>query len=181
MIVVVRTQGDPRAMAAAVEHAIAELDPTLPVSDVKTMDDVLWEAVARPRFLTFLLGAFAVLALVLAAVGIYGVMSYTVAQRTHEIGIRMALGATPKSVRWMVLRQAGALTLVGVGVGLVAAVAVSSALGAQLSSMMFESERVEPMTFAAVGVIVLAAAMLASYVPARRATRVAPTVALRSE
>ncbi|HTJ40931.1 MAG TPA: ABC transporter permease [Kofleriaceae bacterium] len=181
MTVAVRTSGDPMALAPAVQRAIAELDPTLPVSKVQSMDGVLWEAVARPRFLMFLLGAFAVLALVLAAVGIYGVMSYTVAQRTHEIGIRMALGATPKSVRWMVLRQAGGLTVVGVVIGLVAATIVSYALGAELSSMMFESERVEPITFALVGLVVIAASLVASYVPARRATRVQPTVALRSE
>jgi putative ABC transport system permease protein len=181
MHVVVRTAGDPAAMRPAIEHAIAALDPTLPVADVRTMDDVLWQAVARPRFLTFLLGAFALLALVLAGVGIYGVMSYTVAQRTHEIGIRMALGATPRSVRWMVLRQAAALAGVGIAIGLGAAAALSLGLGAQLSSMMFEVERVEPMTFVAVGLVVLAASIGASYVPARRATRVEPTVALRSE
>jgi predicted permease len=179
--VVIRTAGDPRAIAPAITRAIAELDASLPVSNVKTMDDVLWEAVARPRFLTFLLGAFAVLALVLACVGIYGVMSYTVVQRTHEIGIRMALGATPGAVRTMVLRQAAILAAIGIAIGLVAAAGVSFALGQELSSMMFEVEHVEPMTFAVVGLIVLGATLLASYVPARRATRVQPTVALRSE
>jgi putative ABC transport system permease protein len=178
---VVRTSGDPMSMRAAIEHAIATIDPTLPVSHVKSMDDVLWEAVARPRFLTFLLGAFALLALVLAAVGIYGVMAYTVAQRTHEIGIRMALGATPRSVRRMVLRQAAAMAGVGIGLGLVAAAGVAYALGAELSSMMFDVERVDPMTFAGVGAIVMIASLAASYVPARRATRVQPSVALRSE
>ncbi len=181
MTLVVRSPADPRALAPALERAVSEIDPTLPVSKVRTMDDVLWDAVARPRFLTFLLGAFAILALVLAAVGIYGVMSYTVAQRTHEIGIRMALGATPRSVRWMVLKDAALLTGMGIALGVAAAAALSVALGSQLSSMMYEVDRVDPMTFVGVGVIVMAASVLASYVPARRATRVAPTVALRSE
>jgi putative ABC transport system permease protein len=181
MSLVVRTQGDPRALVPALERAVAEIDPSLPVSKVRTMDDVLWEAVARPRFLTFLLGAFALLALALAGIGIYGVMSYTVEQRTHEIGIRMALGATPASVRWMVLRQATALAGIGIAIGLAAAAAVAGVLGDELRTMMYEVDRTDPMTFAGVGVVVLAASVLASYVPARRATRVEPTVALRSE
>src|SRR5262249_56268347 len=106
MYAVLRTTDEPAALIPAVHRAVAELDPALPLFDVHTMDDVLWEAVARPRFLMFLLTAFAGIALVLAAVGIYGVMAHTVAQRTHEIGLRVALGARPGQVRALVLPQA---------------------------------------------------------------------------
>ncbi len=181
LIIVMRTTGDPGLMLPAAQRVVAELDPTLPVGNVRTMDDLMWEAVARPRFLTFLLGAFAVLALTLAGVGIYGVMSYTVAQRTHEIGIRMALGAAPARVRGMVLRQAAGIAGIGVAVGLVAAVALDLALESSLARLMYGVEPLDPLVYAVVGLIVLAAAMLASWVPARRATRVEPTVALRAE
>ncbi|HEY6175775.1 MAG TPA: ABC transporter permease, partial [Kofleriaceae bacterium] len=115
---VLRTTDDPAELIPAVHRAVAELDPTLPLYEVRTMDDVLWEAIARPRFLMFLLTSFAGIALLLAAVGIYGVMAQTVAQRTHEIGLRVALGARPAQVRAMVLRQAGVLVAAGVAIGL---------------------------------------------------------------
>jgi predicted permease len=178
---VLRTEGEPGALAPAAQRVLADLDPTLPMSNLRTLDDVLWEAVARPRFLTFLLGVFAVLALLLAAVGIYGVMSYTVAQRTHEIGIRMALGAAPARVRGMVLRQAALIAAIGVGVGLLAAVALDLALERALSRLMFGVQSLDPLVYGGVGVLVVLAALLASWVPARRATRVEPTIALRAE
>lgn len=179
--VVLRTAGPPAALSAAVTRALAELDPTLPISHLRTMDDVLWEAVARPRFLTFLLSAFAGLALLLAAVGIYGVMSHTVAQRTHEIGLRMALGAHPAQVRAMVLRQASTLVATGVGLGLVLVIALDLALGSSLRALLYGGALAQPVLLVAVAALIIATALLATWFPARRATQVQPTLALRSE
>jgi len=181
MTAVLRTEGDPEALVGAVQRVMAELDPSLPLSHVQTMDQHLWEAVARPRFLTFLLGAFAALALLLAAVGIYGVMAYTVALRTHEIGIRMALGAQPGQVRRMVLRQATALAVAGVVVGLVAALVLQLGLETALAGVLFGGGLGDPILIAEVASVVLAVAIGASWWPARRATLVEPTVALRAE
>jgi putative ABC transport system permease protein len=181
MYVVLRTTGDPAELIPLIHRVVAELDPELPLFDVRTMDDVLWEAVARPRFLMFLLTSFAGIALVLAAVGIYGVMAHTVAQRTHEIGLRVALGARPAQVRAMVLRQAAALVAAGVGLGLAAAVALSELLGASLSDMFYGGQLAQPVLLAGVAIAVTATALLATWIPARRATLVQPTVALRSE
>jgi putative ABC transport system permease protein len=178
---VLRTTGDPAALIPAVYRAVAELDPALPLFDVRTMDDVMWEAVARPRFLMFLLTAFAGIALLLAVVGIYGVMAHTVAQRTHEIGLRVALGARPAQVRAMVLRQAATLVAGGVGLGLAAALALSEALGGALRGLFYGEPLAQPVVLAAVALVVTATALLATWFPVRRATRVEPTVALRSE
>jgi putative ABC transport system permease protein len=177
----IRTKHDPGDLIPAAHRAVAELDPAAPLYDVRTMDQVLWEAVARPRFLTFLLTCFAGVALLLAAVGIYGVMAHTVALRTHEIGLRVALGAQPAQVRAMVLRQAGVLVAAGVGVGLAAAVALQFALDAPLRGLFFGVELSQPLLLVGVAIAVTATALLATWVPARRATRVEPTVALRSE
>jgi putative ABC transport system permease protein len=181
MWIMVRTDGDPAAMIPGVTRAIAELDPTLPISSMRPMDDVMWEAVARPRFLTFLLTCFAGLALLLAAVGIYGVMAHTVAQRTHEIGLRVALGAQPAHVRAMVLRQAGVLVGIGVATGLAVTMLLRLLLGSKLEGMFYGAELAQPILLIAVAVTVTVTALLATWIPARRATRVEPTVALRSE
>ena len=178
---VLRTDGDPAAALPAVQRAVGELDPTLPLFKLRTMDEVVWEAVARPRFLMFLLSAFAGIALVLAAVGIYGVMAHTVAQRTHEIGLRVALGARPAQVRAMVLRQATALVALGVASGLAAVVLLSIGLGATLSTLFNGDDLIQPGLLVAVVVAVVVAALLATWIPLRRATRVQPTVALRAE
>jgi putative ABC transport system permease protein len=181
MYAVLRTTDDPAALIPAVHRAVAELDPALPLFDVHTMDDVLWEAVARPRFLMFLLTAFAGIALLLAAVGIYGVMAHTVAQRTHEIGLRVALGARPGQVRGMVLRQAATLVVAGVAIGLAAAIALSVALGGSLRGLFYGEPLAQPVLLAAVALAVTATALLATWIPVRRATEVQPTVALRTE
>jgi putative ABC transport system permease protein len=181
MYTVLRTTGDPADLIPAVQRAAAELDPGLPVFAIRTMDDVMWEAVARPRFLLFLLSSFAGIALLLAAVGIYGVMAHTVAQRTHEIGLRVALGARPAQVRAMVLRQAATLVATGVGVGLAAAIALSMILGAALRDLFYGEPLAQPLVLAAVALAVTATALLATWIPARRATQVQPTVALRAE
>lgn len=181
LYVVMRTRGDAAAVAPAAQQVLRELDPTLPASKVRTMDHVLWEAVARPRFLTFLLTAFAVLALVLAAIGIYGIMSYTVAQRTHELGIRAALGARPGQLRAMVLKQGGAIVALGVGLGLVAALLLQAGLDRAMSSVLYGERLEDPLLFVAVTATITIVALLATWLPARRATQVPPTVALRSE
>src|SRR5688500_898833 len=141
------------------------------------MDDVLWEAVARPRLLTFLLVAFAFVAVLLAAIGIYGVMAYTVAQRTHEFAIRVALGAQPQQVLAMVMRQAGVLAALGAAGGLLAAAALALGLERELAGAMYGYTLRDPVLFAVVALIVVAAAIGAAWVPARRATRVDPNLA----
>jgi putative ABC transport system permease protein len=178
---IVRTPGDALELVPAIHRAVAEIDPTLPVSKLRTMNDLLWEAVARPRFLTFLLTSFAAIALLLAAVGIYGVMAHTVAQRTHEIGLRVALGAQPAQVRAMVLRQAGILVAAGVAIGLGAAVALQVVLDKSLRGLFYGSELSQPVLLVMVAVAVAATALLATWLPARRATRIEPMTALRSE
>ena len=182
MNVVIRTHADPATMVPAAQRVLADLDPTLSMFKTRTMDDIMWEAVARPRFLTLLLTAFAVLALLLAGVGIYGVMAHTVAQRTHEIGVRVALGAQPVQVRRMVLRQGGILAVIGVVIGAVIAVGVQLLLSNKLRAVVYGSEgSTLPLVVGGVVAVVLLAAFIATWVPARRATLVEPTVALRAE
>lgn len=177
----IRTHGAPGDLAPALDKAVHAIDPTLPVSKLRTMDDVMWEAVARPRFLTFLLSAFAIMALLLAGVGIYGVMAHTVEQRTHEIGLRVALGAQPRQVRWMVLRQAGSLAVIGAAAGVAVVAALQLALGAKMKTVLYGAALADPLVLGGVAVVVLGAALLATWIPARRATTVEPMVALRTE
>ncbi|MDQ3368683.1 MAG: ABC transporter permease [Myxococcota bacterium] len=181
MNILVRAKGDPRELIPYLQRVLADLDPTLPMFQTRTMNDVMWEAVARPRFLTFLLGCFAGIALLLAAVGIYGVMAHTVSQRTHEIGLRVALGARPRQVRAMVLRQAGFLVVVGVAIGLAAAVLLEQLVGTSLRALFYGGELSQPVMLGAVALAVTVTALLATWIPVHRATKVQPTVALRSE
>jgi putative ABC transport system permease protein len=177
MALMIRTAGSPDAVAAAVRREVLALDPGQPVYSVRTLPAVMSEAVATPRFRTFLLGVFAALALVLALVGIYGVMSYAVTQRTHEFGVRMALGAQGKDVLKLVVGHGMALALAGVLLGLVA----SFALTRVLAGLLYGVTPTDPLTFACVSLLLVAVALLACYVPARRAARVDPMVALRYE
>jgi putative ABC transport system permease protein len=177
MTVVVRTSRDPELVIGAVRVAVAEIDPDLPVTRLAAMAQVMEQSVARDRFSMLLLMLFGATALVLANVGIYGVLSYSVAQRSRELGIRMALGAHRGVVRGMVLRQALRLIGVGVAVGLAAAMALSRVLESQL----FGVSARDPLTFAGVAVLLATVALAASYLPARRATSVDPIVALRNE
>jgi putative ABC transport system permease protein len=177
MTFVVRTETDPLSLVSAVRSSVQSLDPELPIADVRAMDEVVDATLARPRTVAAILGVFALMALVLAAVGVYGVMAYSVAQRTQEIGVRMALGATPQSVFRLILGQALRLVVVGVVIGLAAA----GFLTRLLETLLFETEALDPWTFAVTAILLGLVATLASYVPARRGTRVAPVEALRAE
>jgi putative ABC transport system permease protein len=177
MTLAIRTTSAPLALAQPVRELVSGLDRDQPVSKVRTMDDVVEASVAAPRFRTLLLGLFGLAALLLAGLGIYGVMSYSVSQRTREIGIRMALGAERPEVIRLVLRRGLALTLAGLGMGLVAALALTHLL----SSMLYETRPTDPWTFVGVTGVLTASAFLAAYIPARRATKVDPMEALRYE
>ncbi|MBA3805267.1 MAG: FtsX-like permease family protein [Acidobacteria bacterium] len=168
---------DPLSLKRDVQRAIWAVDKDQPVSHAETVDQILSGLVAEPRLYTLLLGLFAALALTLSAVGVYGVMAYTVTQRTHEIGVRMALGAQPRDILKMIVGHAMSLALVGVGLGVLA----SLALTRLISSWLFGVSTTDLLTFAVVSVGLIGVAFLASYIPARRATRVDPMVALRYE
>ncbi len=177
MTLVVRTAGNPTALAAAAQREIQAIDKDQPIADVRTMEAWVDESVSRARFGTMLLAVFAGVALVLAAVGIYGVMSYSVTQRTHEIGIRIALGAQTKDVLRLVVGQGMTLIVIGVVVGLAAAYALTRVM----SSMLYSVSATDPTTFVGISALLAFIALLACYIPARRATRVDPMVALRYE
>jgi putative ABC transport system permease protein len=174
---VLRTKGDAASVTSAVRQAVWSVDKDQPVTNVRTMDQVFAAAISQERFQALLLGLFAALALVLACVGLYGVISYSVAQRTHEIGVRMALGARPHDVLRLVLRQGMGLTIVGLVVG----IAVGLLATRVLSDMLFGVTARDPLTFVGVPALLLLVAFLACYIPARRATRIDPLVALRYE
>ena len=174
---VARTSGDPGAVAAAIVRQIQSVDPTIPVYDVRTMPDRMHDSMARQRFAAIMLGAFSVFALILAAVGVYGVLSYLVSQGSHDIGVRMALGAPRTSIVGMVLRQGMELTVVGVVLGLIGAVFLSRVM----ATLLFGVSPRDVATFAAVPLLLAGVAFLASSIPALRATRVDPIVALRDE
>ena len=177
MTLVIRTHGDPSSIAPTARNVIQTLDGEQPVADVRTMEGLLADSVARARFNTLLLTVFAVVALILAAVGIYGVMSYAVTQRTHEIGIRMALGAQTSHVLALVVRQGMIMAVTGVTIGLVAAFALTRIL----ASLLYGVSATDPQTFLVIALLLASIALLACYLPARRATKVDPMVALRYE
>ena len=172
-----RTAGDPLAAAAGARQALKAVDPDLPLNDLRTMEQRIAETVAQPRVSVALLGVFAAVALALAAIGIYGVVSYGVAQRTREIGIRMALGAKPADVLRLVIRQGMTPVAAGVALGIVGAFAATRAM----ATLLYGVSATDPMTFAVVAVFLAAVALVATYLPARRAMGVPPTEALRYE
>jgi predicted permease len=177
MDVLLRTAVGPMTLAPAAATVVRGLDPELPIARLHTLDDIVARSVSEPRFYVVLLGAFAGTALFLAALGIFGVMSYAVVQRSREIGIRVALGAHPAHLRRMVLGQALLLAVAGVGLGLLGSLGLSRAI----AGLLFDLSPTDPATLAGVALLLTAVALLASYLPARRATRVDPLIALRSE
>jgi predicted permease len=177
MNVVLRADSSAAELAGSIQRVVAAKDPSLPIIDLRDMDEVFAQAIGRPRLLAQLLLGFAVLALVMAAIGTYGVLAYVVAERRREIGIRMALGAAQGSVLSMVLRQGLSLTLVGLVVGLAGALAVNRLAAA----LFFGVEAADPLTYAAVALFICLVGAVACYAPARRATRVDPVVVLRQD
>jgi putative ABC transport system permease protein len=173
----IRTNGDTSNLVGPVRQIIREVDPDQPVSNVATMAEVLGTETAQRRMGMIMLAGFAALALLLASLGIYGVLAYFVTQHTNEIGVRQALGATPRNILLLVLRKGMGLTLIGVGIGLVAAFALTRLM----SSLLFGVTAADPLTFATVPLVLVGVALLACYIPARRATKVDPLVALRYE
>jgi putative ABC transport system permease protein len=174
---VIRTVGDPAPLAAAVRHEVQAVDPTKAVSNIKTMEEYVDEAVARPRLYASMMAAFAALALLLAGIGLYGLMAYGVSQRTHEIGIRMALGAQRSHVTRAVLLQGAGLAAIGLAAGIAAALAFTHLL----QNLLFGVTPTDTATYAAVAAVLAAVALTATFIPARRAARVDPMIALRCE
>ena len=177
MNIVVRSSVAPAALTSAIKKEIRELDPDLPIYNVRTMDDRVQESLARRRFAMTMLALFAVLALALATIGIYGVMAYMVNQGTREIGIRLALGATQSNILRLVVRQGMTLALTGVGIGLAGAFALMRLM----RSLLFGVRSTDPITFVAIAALLATIALVASYIPARRAARIDPMVSLRCE
>ena len=174
---VVRASGDAEKLTASVKNAVWSLNGNLPISNIVTMDEVVSNANAQPRFQMLLLGAFALAALVLSAVGIYGVMSYSVSRRMHEIGVRISLGATTRDVLRLIVGQGMALALVGSMVGVIGALF----LARLIAHLLYEVRGTDAVTFVTVPILLLAVAFVACYLPARCATKVDPLVALRTE
>jgi putative ABC transport system permease protein len=177
LTLVARTTSDPKAFAGAVRREVSALDKDLPVSNMKFMDEIIGKSVAQPRVYALLLGIFAGLALILASIGIYGVMSYSVTQRIHEIGIRMALGARPIDVLKLIVRQGLVLALIGVFLGVIASLALTRVLASQLYGVT----PTDPVTFTTISVLLILVAVIACSIPAMRATKVDPMIAVRHE
>jgi len=177
VFLVIRTTTDPFGVAQPVRNQVRQMDPNLPVANVRPMTDVVSTALATPRLTGFLLGAFAAIALALAAVGIYGVLAYLVSRRTHEIGIRLAIGANRGQVLAMIVGQGLTLAIAGIALGVLAAFGLTRLM----QNLLYQVTPSDPVTYVVVPVVLLAVAFVASYLPALRAARVSPTMALRVE
>jgi putative ABC transport system permease protein len=172
-----RTALDPARMTEALRRTVRNIDKDLPLTNVRTMEEVASESASRPRRQAWMIGVFAAVALILAAFGVYGVLSYSVAQRTNEMGIRMALGAQPRELLRMTMRHGMALAVIGLAIGLAAAFALTRVM----ASLLYEVKPADPFTYAAVSMLLLGVAAAATYAPARRAGKVDPITALRWE
>jgi putative ABC transport system permease protein len=177
LTLVARTTSDPKGFAGAVRQEVSALDKDLPVSNIKFMEEIVGKSVAQPRVYALLLGIFAGLALILASIGIYGVMSYSVTQRMHEIGIRMALGARPRDVLRLVIKQGMILGIAGIIIGLI----VSFALTRILASQLYGISATDPLTFTVISLLLMFVALIACTIPALRASKVDPMIAVRYE
>jgi putative ABC transport system permease protein len=174
---VVRATSDSASLEGSVRNAVRELDPALPLYNLRSMEEVVSKSMVQPRFLALLLATFSGIALFLAAIGIYGVMAYSVAQRTQEIGVRMALGARPLHVLRLVFKQSLVMLLIGAVIGLAGAFALTRLM----RTLLFEITATDPLTYVSVIGLLTIVALLACYIPARRAAKVDPLIALRYE
>jgi len=177
MTLIVRADGDPARLAVSLRAIVHSADRNIPVSEVRTLDDVLGTSVSSRRFNTALLAGFAALALLLAGIGTYGVISYGVTQRAFEIGVRMALGAEARQVSWLVLKRGLLQTALGISIGLLGAFFLSKVM----SSLLVDITARDPITFTTIALVLTSVAIAACLVPAQRATRVDPLIALRAE
>ena len=177
MTIIVKGKSDPNQLISSARNQVRAIDPDQPIYNVRTMEEIRGDSVAPQRLNLTLLTIFAGIAFVLAIVGIYGVMSYAVTQRTHEIGIRMAIGAQPRDVFKMILGQGMMLTIIGMAAGLAGAFALTRLM----ATMLFTVKPTDPVTFSSVAVLLLLIALLACYIPGRRATKVDPVNSLRYE
>jgi ABC-type antimicrobial peptide transport system permease subunit len=178
---VVKTDREVPNLAMAVQKEVWAVDPQQPVNDVRMMEEVVSRSLGRQRFAAVLLGGLALLALLLAGVGIYGVLSYLVTQRTREIGVRMALGASARAVLGMVVRQGFASVVIGVAVGVLGAFALARILGSQIANLLAGGSATDPVTFVVAPAVLAAVALLASVIPAHRASQMDPLLALRRD
>jgi hypothetical protein len=174
---VIRTSGDPMALVSGIREAIRSVDPDQPISNIATMGDLLTKETGSRRLGMILLSAYAGLALLLASMGVYGVLSFLVVQTTPDIGVRLAMGALPRDILWLVLKKGAALILIGVTIGVIAALALTTFM----SSLLFGVSAADPMIFVGISLLLTGVALAACFVPARRATKVDPMVALRYE
>jgi putative ABC transport system permease protein len=177
MYPIVRTSGDPSAIASAAREEVKRMDASQPIAGVRTLEEIVSTSIAQPRLISRLLAVFAAVALALAAIGIYGVVAYSVSQRTREIGIRVALGSTPAGVAKLIAGQGAKLAGVGIAIGIPAALLLARAM----ESMLFDTDPADPSTIAVVALVLTAAAVAACLVPLRKALKVDPANALRSE
>jgi ABC-type antimicrobial peptide transport system permease subunit len=177
MTFVLRTTGDPARVGPAAVRVIRQIDPLLPVASVRTLDEVFAESIARPRLTAAAMSVFAAAALLLAALGVYGIVAYSVSQRTREFGIRVALGARPSQIIGMVVGQNLRLVGIGLSIGIIAAIPATRLM----RGLLFQIGPNDPATFVAIGVTLAAVAIVAAYLPARRGTQIDPVVTLKSE